>query len=450
MRWTSTIAAAGLLQLIGCAGSRMTPATPVNPAPEGVAGAAVFVAETEVTGGNSGAARHRDVLWRSLGPLLTGANYRLVADAADADLVLTPAGAFEENWGCDGGSHLSVAELRVTKDGKTLAKPSLRPAACGAEGQTPAVAVALVNAMTAALRGYAGKITRTPPPASGAAVPVAAASVPPPTTAAPPPPPSSVATAAPQRTAYALVVGIEHYRDLPPPPGAKADAEAFAAMLKTTLGIPDANVRLAVDDRASKSDVERSLSWLKNNVPPSGRVYFFFSGHGAPGAGSGASYLVPYDGDAQALEETSIPLDKVLAALGETKAKETIAFVDACFSGAGGRSVLPKGARPLIKLKEVSAAKAVAVFAASSGTQISGPSQEGRNGAFTKYLLQAIGDAKADANGDGQLTLKELADWVTPRVEREAKAQSRDQTPKLTFGSMLGDPKDLAVAWGLK
>jgi uncharacterized caspase-like protein len=267
---------------------------------------------------------------------------------------------------------------------------------------------------------------------------------------APPASHSVAVKGAPQRTAFALVVGIEHYRDLPAPPGAKADAQAFADVLRNTLGLPDSNIRLALEEHATRTDIERQLSWLKANVSPGGRAYFYFSGHGAPNAGKGTAMLVPYDGDSQAIEETSLPLDGVLTKLGESKGKEALAFVDACFSGAGGRSILPRGARPLIHLQEIAGPGSVAVFAGSSGTQISGPSAEGDRGAFTKYLLQGIGEAKADANGDGQLTLEELATWVTPRVEREAKQQSREQTPKLIVGSKVGQAKDVAVAWGLK
>lgn len=64
--------------------------------------------------------------------------------------------------------------------------------------------------------------------------------------------------------------------------------------------------------------------------------------------------------------------------------------------------------------------------------------------------MEGIGEAKADADGDGQLTLRELEAWVTPRVTREAKEQNRAQTPHLVVGAGIGDPKDLAVAWGLR
>ena len=55
---------------------------------------------------------------------------------------------------------------------------------------------------------------------------------------------------------------------------------------------------------------------------------------------------------------------------------------DSCFSGAGGRSVLPAGARPLVRVKETTAPAGghVAVFSASDGTEISGPSADGTQG----------------------------------------------------------------------
>lgn len=266
----------------------------------------------------------------------------------------------------------------------------------------------------------------------------------------PSPSASTLIAAAPQPTAYALVIGIERYRDLPVPSGAKADAQAFADIIKTTLGLPESNIRVAIDDRATRTDLERHLAWLKTSVPANGRVYFFFSGHGAPDAVQGTPYLMPYDANAQSVGQTGLPLAKVLEALSETKAKETLAFVDACFSGAGGRSVLAPGARPLVRVQEPKAAGAIALFASSSGSEISGPSSDGRQGAFTKYVVEALGTGKADIDGDGQLTLKELVDWVSPRVTREAKQQERAQTPQLVTGKGVGNPSDVAVVWGLR
>src|SRR5208283_1005147 len=107
-----------------------------------------------------------------------------------------------------------------------------------------------------------------------------------------------------------------------------------------------------VDDHATKNDIEKNLDWLRANVPAGSRVYFFFSGHGSPDPSTGTPYVLPYDGDPAFLDRTGVRLSSIISALGETHATDVLAFVDACYSGSGGRSVLPKGARPLVHVKE--------------------------------------------------------------------------------------------------
>jgi uncharacterized caspase-like protein len=257
------------------------------------------------------------------------------------------------------------------------------------------------------------------------------------------------AVGAPQPVSYALIVGIDQYRDAPPALGARRDAEQFAEMARTTLGIRPDNLRIALDDRASRSDLQKHLDWLKKNVPAGGRIVFFYSGHGAPDAAQGTPYLLPYDGDPNAVTSTAIPLSDVLKSLAESRAQEVVAFVDSCFSGAGGRSVLPAGARPLVRVKETRPSTRMAVLSASAAHEIAGPGTERAGGVFTKYLLQAIGGGQADMDGDAQVSLREVTDWVTPRVTREAKREGRDQTPTLIVGSGISDARHVVVAHGV-
>lgn len=257
-------------------------------------------------------------------------------------------------------------------------------------------------------------------------------------------------TGAPQRNAYALVIGVEKYRDVAAPAtGAVNDAKTFADMAKKTMGIPDANIRLAVADRATKGDIAKHVDWLVANVPKGGRIYLFFSGHGAPDGAEGTPYLLPYDGDPAHLDQTALPLQSILDRLENSNAEDAVAFVDTCFSGAGGRSVLPEGARPLVRVKKTSAKAKVALLSASSGEQISGPSADKKNGVFTRFVTVGIGRGEADADGDGQVTLEELAAWVKPRVTREAKKQGREQTPVLSSPTGAR-PGDMVVAHGVQ
>ena len=59
------------------------------------------------------------------------------------------------------------------------------------------------------------------------------------------PEPTTVLSATPQPNAYALVIGIEDYRDVPPVPGAEQDASRIVEVLRTTLGLPENNIVLA-------------------------------------------------------------------------------------------------------------------------------------------------------------------------------------------------------------
>jgi len=256
----------------------------------------------------------------------------------------------------------------------------------------------------------------------------------------------------PQPAAFALVVGIDKYRDVVAAPGARNDAQRFAQVVRQTLGIPESHVHVALDERATKNDLETELAWLKSSATNGSRLYFFFSGHGAPdteAAESGTPYLVPYDGNPKSLSKTSIALATVMSALGSSRAKDALVVLDSCFSGQGQRSLLPPGARPLMRVKEEAPATQVALFSASGANEIAGPASDAPLGAFTKFVTEGLGNGSADGDGDGDISLAELGAYVTPRVQRDAKRSNRDQTPSITVGSGIGDAKSFDVAWGL-
>jgi hypothetical protein len=288
-------------------------------------------------------------------------------------------------------------------------------------------------------------------PGAAPATPVVGATVAPSNAATAPASPASAGfvTAAPQPTAWALVIGIEQYRDLPSPTGARSDADRFARVLRETFGVPDGQLITASDAHATRSDLEKKLGLLVGRVNAGDRIYFFFSGHGSPDPSSGTPYLVPYDGDPAAPADTSLPLSDVLKRLSQSKAKEVLAFVDTCFSGSGGRSVLPAGTRPLVNVKAAEPVGSVVLFSAASGKEISGTSASGKSGLFSDYLVEALGQGKADLDGDGQITLKELEEWVRPRVQRDAKQAGRDQTPYVASPAGVSPDKTI-VGWGYR
>lgn len=231
---------------------------------------------------------------------------------------------------------------------------------------------------------------------------------------------------------YALIVGVEQYADLPAATYAEADAESAKDFVRA-LGVPERNVVTLTGSRATRSGLAKQLEgWLANNVNENSTVYFYYSGHGAPDPRSGDAYLVPIDGDPQYLDQTAYPLKRLYDKLNTLNAKRVVVMLDSCFSGAGGRSVLAKGSRPLVSKVEIGAMATnvkISVLAAAGGDQISGTSDEYGHGLFTYYLLSGLNGVAKDAAGD--VTLKSLYGYLRPKVMDEAKRANREQTPQL-------------------
>lgn len=239
---------------------------------------------------------------------------------------------------------------------------------------------------------------------------------------------------------YAIVVGIEQYRErIPKADFAVQDAKDVAQFLTAQGGYREENVIVRLNEQATKSDMEKYFeAWLKNNVDANSSLVIYFSGHGAPQAATGDAYLVPYDGDPAFIEQTGYPLKRLYDTLDKLPTRNVIVMLDSCFSGAGGRSVLAKGARPMVLTAEgiASSTKAV-VLAATSGSHISLADQEKGHGLFTYYALQGMG-GEADANGDGTIDVQELFEYLKPQVQRIARrTYNTEQVPQLIIPAAL-------------
>lgn len=232
---------------------------------------------------------------------------------------------------------------------------------------------------------------------------------------------------------FAVVVGVERYsNDLPAALFAERDARAVKDHL-VSLGYPERNIKLLTGSRAVRSSLEAYLEdWLPRNIKDDSRVFFYFSGHGAPDTASGQAYLVPWDGDPNFLNKTAFPLKKLYSDLNALRAKSVVVALDSCFSGAGGRSVLSEGARPLVGRVDtaIDPGGKIVLFAAASAREITSVLKEQGHGMFTYYFLKGLDDA-AQAKDSKGLSARSLYEYLKPKVQDAASRQNRDQTPVL-------------------
>jgi len=232
-----------------------------------------------------------------------------------------------------------------------------------------------------------------------------------------------------RKNAGVVVVGISNYKNVEKLQYARKDAELVAKYINGVIGIPEKNIKTYYDSDATKSIIETSIkSWLakkKFNF-----VVFYFAGHGYPdpeNPKSGEPFIIPCDGNLDLGKGTLVSLNEIISTLEESPAKNILVVLDACFSGAGGRTPvqfakLQRG----IAIEPKYQYERATVLSATSGNQPSWEFDRAGHGYFTYYFLLGL-KGKADKNNDGWVSLPEIYDFVSGKLGEELEGK---QTPQ--------------------
>ncbi len=247
----------------------------------------------------------------------------------------------------------------------------------------------------------------------------------------------------------ALVIGIHDYPFVEQVPGAKENAREWYLHLTGKVGIPASRVFALYDREATAENIIEQAKRAAGAVQQGGRLWLVYVGHGAPLVRTvDGKLLEPEPGligvDAQqtasSLEARSVPLPKLLEVLNAGPQRETVAIIDACFSGKTphGSSLAP-GLQPLLALRSKAVARVVQLSAGSSD-QFAGPLPGYDRPAFSFLALGAL-KGWGDKNADGVVTAREVIDY-TNRVMAVA-ITNRNQRPELQ-----GEDVQLAASLG--
>jgi hypothetical protein len=235
---------------------------------------------------------------------------------------------------------------------------------------------------------------------------------------------------------WALVIGIERYLHLPPVDFASSDARKAANYFVNLLGVPEKNVILLENEKATRSSVTAKLKdYLAHNASAVAVLYVYFAGHGMPDVGTGEPYLMLFDSESTNVSRTGYRMKEYLSDIGSLNIKSAYVFTDACFSGmaARGTKMLVPGARPaVIRVDDVNLASGkIVAMGASTGSQLSHAYKEKHQGLFTYYLLSGLG-GEADLDRNGSVTLGELYAYIKENVLRVSLKTTMEQVPSVT------------------
>ena len=228
---------------------------------------------------------------------------------------------------------------------------------------------------------------------------------------------------------HALVIGIDSYGDptFPDLGCAVADAEAVAKILIEKYGFAKDDVRLLLNEDATKRALESALEeWAcdPDRVSKEDQLVVFFAGHGITRTSSRGNhgYLVPVDGASDGRGEpawSSLLGMRYLETISELiPAKHVLFVLDSCFSGlAVTRSAPPVAAGLSNRARQI-------ITAGNADQTVLDTGGIGHS-VFTGALLDAL-NGNADMDNDQVITFGELFNYVGREVERKTEGR---QTP---------------------
>lgn len=244
---------------------------------------------------------------------------------------------------------------------------------------------------------------------------------------------------------HAVLVGIDQYRD-PDIRGlrcARRDAETMATLLSERILPEERDVRLLVDEHATRENVLRVLGEeLPRAVEREDIVLLYFACHGSPEKENPpdeiSQYLILHDTSYARIFSTGLDMEQDIARLMRRlhKPELVVLFLDSCFSGrAGGRTF--EGPRfkdqangqssPVnfiedgpVSIKNLELGRGRVIIAAADDHQVAQENDALGHGYFTYFLLQALQD---NASGLAVLSLGNLYSYLCSKVMEATKGK---------------------------
>jgi len=238
---------------------------------------------------------------------------------------------------------------------------------------------------------------------------------------------------------HGLVVGIEQYRDARLNLRcAAADAKAiFDLMTDPDCGMfPEDNVRLLLNEEATREGIWRALSALRRSAGENDTVWVYYAGHAAPEESS--LYWVTHDADVDDLYGTGLSNDQISKVLEDIRAKRLLVLLDCCHAAATAAQKNPT--RAVLTADEVLSCykgHGRITLSSSDGKEKSVELGDVGHGAFTYFLEQGL-RGEADADDDGVVTADELWRYLRSKVADASHKAGNAQTPVL-LGEMRHD-----------
>ena len=200
------------------------------------------------------------------------------------------------------------------------------------------------------------------------------------------------------------------------------DAEAFGAVLRDPA-IAGFEVTTLLNE--PHHDVGVAIADFYRDRHADDLILLYFTGHGIKD-GDGRLHLAMADTSRNALADTALSAEQINRAMARCASWRKVLILDCCYSGAFPDGWTPKADTTVHTLERFQG-RGRTVLTASDATQYSWEGNrvhgEAAQSVFTRYLVQGLREGSADLDGDGDITLDELYNYVHDHVVEEMPHQ---------------------------
>ncbi|GAK56105.1 WD-40 repeat protein [Candidatus Vecturithrix granuli] len=210
------------------------------------------------------------------------------------------------------------------------------------------------------------------------------------------------------------------------------DARAISRVFQAQTGKLYKTVQMKelYDREATQKNILQAIEWVNQSATPNDVVIIFVAAHGIND--QGRYYILPADGLVEDLAQTAVSWPDFADILGNLPAR-VLLFLDTCHSGQIGLDVSAQTSQRdnTEAIRELASDDyGVVILAASTGREFSLEDPGWEHGAFTKAVLEALEQGKADYSNDSLIHLRELDLYVAERVEALTNGEQHPTTQK--------------------
>jgi formylglycine-generating enzyme required for sulfatase activity len=226
----------------------------------------------------------------------------------------------------------------------------------------------------------------------------------------------------------ALLIGVSEYKyGLNPLPSAVKDVEAMQRVLVNpemgNFALSDIKVLI----NRQPDDIAYAIYHLFADRQKDDLLLFYFSGHGIKDD-RGKLYLsscTTKKQNGKLVTPSAVAASVLHDNMNDSRSQRQVIILDCCFSGAiaQGMSVKDDGS---VNVQEQLGGKGRAILTSSSSTQYSFEQEGSELSIYTRYLVEGIEKGAADKDGDGWISVDELHEYTSSKVQEAAPAM----TPK--------------------